>query len=431
MGRSGRSGGGSFGGGSFRSGGFSSGRSSGGFSGGFGGSRSGRSGGSSFGGFSSGRSSSGSFGGYRAPRMFGGFMGPVIINNSPRTYGGGGGQGGQNGPDNRGGGKGCGCSALLFVCVILLILGVFIFVLSPGETGGDIAKSTVEREPLPEGSVRLTDYYSDEEGWITNPSRLTQGMKKFYKMTGVQPYLYIASQVDGTTEPTVAQLSAFSDGLYDTLFDDEAHFLLVFCDTGYGGFRCGYTAGRLAKSVMDDEAISVLNDYLDRYYSSDMSDEEFFSESFGKTAERIMTVTKSPWPTVAVAVSAVIVVLLLFMWWSKAKEKKRQEDIRTQQILNTPLEKFGDSELDDLAKKYEGTPSPAASARPAEPVRSAPAGPGSAPPPGGPPTGGYSAQADRALDSARSGPSSDNRDIHELVSQWFDAQDGPSDGGGR
>ena len=56
---------------------------------------------------------------------------------------------------------------------------------------------------------------------------------------------------------------------------------------------------------MDDEAVGILADYLDRYYSSDLDDEEFFSLTFEKTAERIMTVTKSPWPTVLIVVAVV------------------------------------------------------------------------------------------------------------------------------
>lgn len=45
---------------------------------------------------------------------------------------------------------------------------------------------------------------------------------------------------------------------------------------------------------MDDEAITILADYLDQYYYSDLNDEEFFSTTFAKTAERIMSVTRSP-----------------------------------------------------------------------------------------------------------------------------------------
>ncbi len=280
----------------------------------------------------------------------------IINNNSPRTYNTGG-SGGQGGPNRRDNNSGCGCSTLFAVGLVLFLAVAVIFVLSSDDLGGDITKSTAAREPLPSGSVNETEYYTDEAGWITDRSELISGLREFYRKTGVQPHVYIAESVKGDTSPTIDEISEYAGELYDRLFDDEGHFLLVFYDNGHGGFMCGYASGRLAKSVMDEEAVSVLSDYLDRYYTSDMSDEEFFSQSFSKTAERIMTVTKSPLPTIAIAVCAVIVVYLLFVWWNKAKEKKRQEDKRTQEILNTPLEKFGDTQVEELAKKYDGDPS--------------------------------------------------------------------------
>ena len=338
MGRSGRGGGGGGG----RSGGFSGGgRSSGSFSGGFSGGRSGRS------------SGGGSFGGH-----FGGpsrrySSGPVFIHTSRNYYG---------GRRYYGGGprRGVGCGTVLAVFVVLVVIVMVLFPIAGGTIpSGDsgITASTVEREPLPAGAVEETGYYTDECGWILNEGRLTDGMKSFYRQTGVQPYLYIADTVDGTVRPSSAAMQSYAESLYDQLFTDEAHFLLVFCDDGAGSYTCGYTVGSAAKTIMDDEALGILRDYLDRYYTSDVGDEEFFSLTFEKTAERIMTVTKSPWPgvltVVAVVAGVVLVAALAFTWWKKAKAQKNLEDQRTAEILNTPLEKFGDSEAEELAKKYE------------------------------------------------------------------------------
>lgn len=116
----------------------------------------------------------------------------------------------------------------------------------------------------------------------------------------MQPYLYILP--NGATTST-QDLSRQAEKLYDQLFTDEGHFLLVFCDDGYGSFHCGYTVGSQAKTVMDDEAVGILADYLDRYYSDySLSEEEIFSKTFSSTATRIMTVTQSPvvrWPSVS------------------------------------------------------------------------------------------------------------------------------------
>ena len=90
----------------------------------------------------------------------------------------------------------------------LVILMVFVMVLFPvvrvsfGGSDSGVAASTIQREALPAGAVNETDYYTDECGWISNTSQLTDGMKTFYRLTGVQPYLYIANEVDGSNRPS-------------------------------------------------------------------------------------------------------------------------------------------------------------------------------------------------------------------------------------
>ena len=332
MGRAGRGGGGSRGG---RSGGFSGGgRRSGGFSGG---GRSGRGGGGSFGGGSWGWRPS-----FRPSRT-------VIISN--RTYRGGGGGGYYGGG---GGGNRLLTIVLILFAVFLFIGFAWVFVGVMGGSGGSssITASTVEREPLPAGSVNETAYYTDELGWIVNSGALTSGMRSFYEETGIQPYLYITDSVDGSHSITIQALSDYSARLYEELFTDEAHFLVVFCEYG-GVYNVGYTIGAQAKSVLDDEALSIFADYLDRYYYEDISEEEFFSRTFADTGERIMTVTKSPWPVVLMVFGVVALVALLYFWWKKRKEQEAAEQKRTEEMLNKPLESFGDTEAEKLAEKYQ------------------------------------------------------------------------------
>ena len=105
---------------------------------------------------------------------------------------------------------------------------------------------------------------------------------------------------------------------------------------------------------MDDEAVGILADYLDRYYSDmSISEEEIFSNAFADTGERIMIVTKSPIVPVAVCVAVVVVAVLAFITLKKHREQREREQQRAEEILKTPLEKFGDQEVEDLAKKYE------------------------------------------------------------------------------
>lgn len=350
MGRSGdRSGGGG------RSGGFSGGgRSSGGFSGGGGHGRSGRSGGPRFGGFG---------GGFGVPRWHG-----------PRPYGGGsfwpfmagygmgrgsGGSGRGSGGDSSG--SGCGCASIIVAALAAVVLMALLGTVATRLTSctstamsADISASTVDREALPASAVttQLSQHYRDEDGgWIYSSGTIERGLDAFQDETGVQPFVWI---LPNGSETSTEALSQRADELYDEVFDDEAGFLLVFCDDGNGSFNCGYTVGSQAKTVMDDEAIGILADYLDRYYQDySISEDEIFARAFEDTGARIMSRTTSPVVYVAVCAAVVIVAGLVYFGVKNYRASKEREAKRMEEVLNTPLETFGDQDLEDLEKKYQ------------------------------------------------------------------------------
>ena len=362
MGRSGGGGGGGgfsgggFSGGGLSSGGFSGGSHRGGRSagpgGGFGGGPMGGPGGRSHGGGHGGPGGpmGGPGGGPRPGMGFGGFHVPTFV---PVPVGRTGGPGSGNG-----GGK-SGCGTILVTLVIILVVlsllgGLGSCSLSSCDSGGaSVAASTVQREALPASASEDVGWYTDADGdWIHNENQLTGGLKAFYQKTGVRPYVYILP--NGTTT-SISDLQARAEELYGQLFTDDAHFILVFCDDGYGGYNCGYAAGLQAKTVMDSEAISILGDYLDRYYADQsISEEQIFSKAFEATGERIMSVTQSPVVPVAACVAVVVVAGAVVFVVRKRSQDKEAQRKHTEQILNTPLEKFGDAEVEDLAAKYEG-----------------------------------------------------------------------------
>lgn len=354
--RSGGSSGGSRGGGSRSSG--SSGSSRGG-GGSFSGSRGsgGRSGGFSSGGRAGGSSSSnknsGSFGGGFSnssprPRVGGIRTGPIInIGGSRRRrrmYGG-------------GGPGGC-LTAFIVLLIVIVIFSALSNVLYSGNSSNnssspEITASTIEREPLPKGAVNETAYYTDLLGWIGNRTKLESGLKHFYNKTGVQPYLYLTDNINGSRNPSQSEMDSFANDLYDELFTDEAHLLLVFFEYDER-YMDWYVTGTQAKQVVDAEAADILLDYIDRYYyESGYTDEEYFSKSFSDAADRIMTVTRSPWVKVFTILGIVALIVVLFIWWNKSKKQKNLEAKQMEDILKTPLNKFGSTEAEDLAKKYE------------------------------------------------------------------------------
>ncbi len=245
---------------------------------------------------------------------------------------------------------------VIAVLVIVALIGIILLVtgLASLFSGQDITASTEARTALPAGAVNETGYFTDELGWIQNETKLESGLKRFYQKTGVQPYVYITGDVGTEGIPDMSDIEAFGNAKYDALFTDKAHLLLVFYEN-HGGYMTGCITGTQAKTVIDSEASDILLDYLDRNYYSDMTEDEFFSESFRDAADDIMAVPASPVAGyIILGVAAVLVVL--FVWLRHAKKQKAIKAQQDKEILEMPLEKFGDTEAEALANKYDDDP---------------------------------------------------------------------------
>ena len=236
---------------------------------------------------------------------------------------------------------------------MIIMALVIAYALIPPTTYGSVSRSTVKREPLPRGTVIETAYFRDDLDWVGSPARLEAGMKNFYAKTGVQPFLYITDNVQGSSNPSSGDVEDFLYELYDWLFEDEAHMLLLFLEKDDGKLYVWYLVGTQANAVIDREAGEIVVNYLSRYYTSDLDTEDYFSKSFDEAAKRIMSVTRSPWIYVGAAAVVLAIIIIIFVWWSKSKKQKNIEAERNERILNTPLEQFGDKNVDDLKGKYD------------------------------------------------------------------------------
>lgn len=218
------------------------------------------------------------------------------------------------------------------------------------------AASTVERTALPLGVVEDTGYFQDDSGdWIEDPKELDQAMRQFCLDTGVVPYLIILPNGQVTTQ---GELTQQATAYYEDHYTDGSHFVLVFCDNGKGRFNAGYFVGVQAKSVMDSEALSIFAEYLSINYDDwDLTETEIFANTYRETAERIMTTDAKrmapAYITATVVVGAIVIVIIVAFTLKRRREFKEREQKRQQEILNTPLEKFGDESVEDLAKEYE------------------------------------------------------------------------------
>lgn len=242
------------------------------------------------------------------------------------------------------------------ICWAIFIFSIIVTIIAPSNSDSDITRSTVERTKLDSSMVtEIDEYYDDNLGWIGSSATLERGMKAFYRKTGVQPYLYICDNLDGDNSGMYSKnyQESFGNKLYDELFNDEAHVLLVFCEYRESEYVSFCVAGNAAKAVLDEEAREILLDYVDYYYYSNYEDDEFFSLAFEKAGERMMKVEKNRGWIAVVAIVALAALIILFKQLEKRRDKKIEKMKAAQDILNTPLNEFSDDNVENLADKYE------------------------------------------------------------------------------
>lgn len=179
--------------------------------------------------------------------------------------------------------KGC-CLPFLITFTVGLALLFVVFVSVFNDIG---KKDTLEQAAQSvQEQQAAAEYFTDQLGWIGRPSILNDGMSTFYQKTGVMPYLYLTDNIDGNYDPSDEQMDAFTGALYDQLFTDENHFLLVFQEYG-DYYRTWYVSGSDAARTVDEIAAEGILDLVDKYYEYSMDDETYFATVFLEAAKRI------------------------------------------------------------------------------------------------------------------------------------------------
>lgn len=244
-------------------------------------------------------------------------------------------------------------SLIIFVVVLIAAFGGFPS--SNSSSTKSVPKSTQNRERLESGVGYDNNCIVDNIGWFDNVTKTEKSIKKFYDKTGVQPYI-VLNAYDSTLLTDTAK-EEYAKKWYDEHIKNESTFLYMYFaepdtdnDVGY----MAYVNGKQVSFVMDSEAIEIFWAYVDKYWYSDMSTDDMFTTIFTKTADRIMTksTTAADVGNNAVKVIGVIVVFAGIIVVMVIRRKHKAEEAKeTEKILNTPLN--GDSEADDLLKKYK------------------------------------------------------------------------------
>ena len=244
-------------------------------------------------------------------------------------------------------------SLIIFVVVLIAAFGGFPS--SNSSSTKSVPKSTQNRERLESGVGYDNNCIVDNIGWFDNVTKTEKSIKQFYDKTGVQPYIVLNAYDSALLTDTAKE--EYAKKWYDEHIKNESTFLYMYFaepdtdnDVGY----MAYVNGKQVSSVMDSEAIEIFWAYVDKYWYSDMSTDDMFTTIFTKTADRIMTksTTAADVGNNAVKVIGVIVVFAGIIVVMVIRRKHKAEEAKeTEKILNTPLN--GDSEADDLLKKYK------------------------------------------------------------------------------
>ena len=268
--------------------------------------------------------------------------GPIIINN-----GGGLGGGLFRSTD---GGNGCGCAvAIVFVIVILVILILVSGMFSSPDSGYNVQEveipaSSYNREKL-ENTGWSNDCVVDEIGWISEDgsiSGLERKLRNFYDLTGVQPYVYLVGYRSDLISDSDKEQFA-SDYYENEIGNDYTFAFFYFCernpdDVGY----MYYEGGSRALGVMDAEAVDIFWAMCDsEWYNFDQSTEDALANTFNRTAERIMTKTRTSadnMKIVLIIILVIVVAAVIIIIMNKRRKQEKERNEETRKILETPLE---------------------------------------------------------------------------------------------
>lgn len=245
----------------------------------------------------------------------------------------------------------------IIALITILIVAASIFFAVKSAFGP--MKNDIPRERLETGNAFDNNCIDDQIGWFDNINSTSKQLQKFWKETGVQPYIILKDD-DGTLT-TDAQKEAWTTAYYDENIDREDAFLYVYFyeqgeeSTGVPGYMA-YANGYEASSVMDSGAVEIFWNYLDRYWVTDMSMDAVIYTTFNKTGETIMHVSTTGKDIVKWAIIAVVVGIIgfvaVFSINKKFKDKraKAEEDER---ILKATVEGIHKNAGDeDLVDKY-------------------------------------------------------------------------------
>ncbi len=215
---------------------------------------------------------------------------------------------------------------LLVIVVVLILLGRVGVSIGPkiGEEQHkvEITESTQERTPLETDGQALTEYYTDEANLLVKDVELIQGMTDFYQQTGIKPYLYITDRLSYPQSET--DMTVYTE-LYDSLFADQEHMLVVYFCSAEPAILC-VVGTEAREAVFDHEAENIFYDYFTLYSGDEqLTIDEALGAVFSDTADRIMKKQHSTSLYAWILVGVILVIYTLVNIRKRSAAKKAYE----------------------------------------------------------------------------------------------------------
>lgn len=230
----------------------------------------------------------------------------------------------------------------------LFLIALVLFVL--GAVASGAAKNEDEFEKINLSGTAYVGYATDEINGASGVRLTENACEEFYDTVGVPIYFYTEEAYEGS------DAEVYAEELYDTLFRDENHLLMVYCDNLDIWSYC--SGSNVPTAIVNAE---VLLDHMEKYwFDYSLSYDEVLAKSVS-AYQKSLTGTGSDgagfFSMLLFIAGGVLIVVGVYTFVSKGKEAERYEEeaknIQAQIILSKPLETFGNQEINDLKNKYD------------------------------------------------------------------------------
>lgn len=232
--------------------------------------------------------------------------------------------------------------------VKLFLIALILFVLGAVASNASANKETFEKVNL--SGTKNVGYATDEINGASGVRLTEDACEEFYDTVGVPIYFYTEEYYDGSDEV------AYAEELYDTLFQDENHLLMVYCDNLDIWSYC--SGSNVPTTMVNAEAL--LNHMEKYWFDYSLSYDEVLAKSVS-AYQKSLTGSGSDgagfFSMLLFIAGGVMLVIGVYTFVSKGKEAERYEEeaktLQAEILLSKPLETFGNQEINDLKNKYD------------------------------------------------------------------------------